>query len=66
MKIDKMPETYDQAMAELEQIRLDMENGNLGVDMLLPAVKRVEALVLFCKQKLRDTEAALKQLSDNQ
>lgn len=65
METDKLPQTYEEAMEELESIKLDMENGSLGVDQLLPAVKRVEALVMFCKQKLRDTELALKRLSGN-
>jgi exodeoxyribonuclease VII small subunit len=62
MKWENRPESYEAAMAELEQIKVDLEAGNLPVDLLLDAVKRVEFLVAFCKQKLRDTESALKNL----
>jgi exodeoxyribonuclease VII small subunit len=48
--------SYKEAVAEIEEILAKIENEELDVDMLSENVKRVSALIKFCKDKLRATE----------
>ncbi len=49
--------TYQIALEELEEILYKMETNNLEIDKLSDSVKRASELILFCKTKLKDTEA---------
>ncbi len=49
-------QTYNQAIAEIEEILDKMENEELDVDELSDKVKRVSELVRFCRTKLKNTE----------
>ncbi|WP_291862078.1 exodeoxyribonuclease VII small subunit [Marinilabilia sp.] len=49
-------QTYNQAIAEIEEILEKMENEELDVDELSDKVKRVSELVRFCRNKLKNTE----------
>lgn len=49
-------QTYNQAIAEIEEILDKMENEELDVDELSDKVKRVSELVRFCRNKLKNTE----------
>ena len=44
-----------EALAEIEQIVLNLENDKLDIDQLSVAVKRVTELIKFCKDKLKET-----------
>jgi exodeoxyribonuclease VII small subunit len=48
--------SYSEAMAEIESIIAQIEDGELDVDMLSEKVKRVTELIKLCKQKLHKTE----------
>lgn len=48
--------SYNQAVAEIENILSVIENNQLDVDNLADKVKRVEQLLKICKQKLQSTE----------
>jgi exodeoxyribonuclease VII small subunit len=48
--------SYKEAVAEIEEILAKIENEELDVNMLSENVKRVSALIKFCKDKLRATE----------
>jgi len=48
--------TYENAMAEIEMIVEGIENNQFSIDELSEKVKRISELVLFCKEKLRQTE----------
>lgn len=48
--------TYENAMAEIETIVEGIENNQFSIDELAEKVKRISELVLFCKEKLRQTE----------
>lgn len=48
--------TYEDAMAEMQQILKNMENQELDVDELSNKVKRVKELHKYCQQKLRTTK----------
>lgn len=48
--------SYQDAMAEMQQILKKMENQELDVDELSQSVKRVKELHQYCQQKLRTTK----------
>ncbi|MFN3998637.1 exodeoxyribonuclease VII small subunit [Algoriphagus sp.] len=49
-------QTYTEAMARLETILLQLEEGNKSVDELSTLVKEAAELVKHCKAKLKSTE----------
>lgn len=60
--------TYNEAMAEVEEILEKIENEELDVDDLAEKVKRVSVLLKICKDKLLKTneqvEQTLKEMED--
>ncbi|MCX8082744.1 MAG: exodeoxyribonuclease VII small subunit [bacterium] len=54
--------TYKKAISELEEIVREIENEEIDVDNLLDKVKRASFLIKYCKAKLRDTEAEVKEV----
>ena len=52
----KKKNEYTEAVAEIEDILLKIENDELNMDELSEKIKRVNALVKFCRKKLFDTE----------
>lgn len=57
--------TYDEAYSELEQIISDIEDGEIGVDLLSAKVKRAAELIAFCKEKLASTEIDVQKILDD-
>lgn len=60
--------TYNEAIAEVEEILDNIENEELDVDELAEKVKRVALLLKLCKEKLQNTndqvEQILKEMED--
>lgn len=60
--------SYNEAMAEIEEILEKIENEELDVDELAEKVKRVSTLLKICKDKLHKTneqvEQVLKEMED--
>lgn len=54
--MEEIKMSYKEAMAEIEEIVLKLENNQLDVDELSVKVKRVSELITFCKSKLHETE----------
>lgn len=52
----KMKLSYNEAVAEIEEILGRMESEELDVDELSEKVKRVAELVRYCRSKLKNTE----------
>lgn len=57
--------TYESAYAELQDIITDIEDGEIGVDVLSEKVKRAAELIAFCKQKLATTESDVQKILDD-
>ncbi len=59
---------YQEAIAEIEEILLKMENEEMDVDDLSEKVKRVSLLIRTCREKLLQTESevekVLKEIND--
>ncbi len=48
--------TYSEAYAELQQIVDEIENAEIGLDLLDEKIKRASVLLMICKDKLHKTE----------
>lgn len=55
--------TYEQAMAELQEIVNGLENEVIGMDELSEKMKRATQLLEHCKKKLHKTKEELNKLS---
>lgn len=55
-------QTYEQAYQELEQIMEDLQENKVSVDELTAKVKHAVALITFCNEMLRATEAEVEKL----
>jgi exodeoxyribonuclease VII small subunit len=54
--------TYTEAFAELQQIVVKIEQGNIGIDELSAQVKRAAELIKICQSKLKNTDADVQQI----
>jgi exodeoxyribonuclease VII small subunit len=54
--------TYNEALAEVEEILEKIENEELDVDDLAEKVKRVSVLLKICKDKLLKTNEQVEQI----
>ncbi len=61
-----LPATYEDAMAELEQLVARMEAGALPLEQLLVAYQRGASLLGFCRERLQAVEDQVKQLEGGQ
>ena len=57
--------SYSEAFAELQQIVLEMENSEIGLDLLDSKVKRASVLLKICKNKLYKTEENVQETLKN-
>lgn len=60
----KKEQTYGEAMQELQDIMLRIENDELDVDILLEEVKKAANLIKFCKDKLQKTNVEIQKILD--
>ena len=62
----KEPASYEQALAELDQLVQRMEAGQLPLDQLLDSYRRGSDLLAWCRQRLQAVEEQVKLLDDGQ
>jgi exodeoxyribonuclease VII small subunit len=60
------PPTYEEALAELEQLVQRMEEGQMPLDQLLGSYKRGAELLELCRSRLAAVEEQVKVLEDGQ
>jgi exodeoxyribonuclease VII small subunit len=58
------PASYEQALAELDRLVAQMEDGQLPLDQLLDAYRRASELLQFCRNRLQAVEEQVKVLDD--
>ena len=58
------PASYEQALAELDQLVRQMEGGQLPLDQLLDGYRRGAELLGFCRDRLQSVEDQVKLLDD--
>lgn len=57
--------TYDEAVAELEQILKELEtNENINMDNIATKVKRAAVLVEFCKKQLHELDSDIQKMME--
>jgi len=56
------PETYEAALAELDELVARMEGGSLSLEESLAAYRRGAVLVKFCQQQLEKVEQQVRVL----
>ena len=54
--MEQQPQTYTQAMQELESIVAKMQSDNCDIDALADYTKRAALLIKFCRDKLLKTD----------
>jgi exodeoxyribonuclease VII small subunit len=59
-----MPENFELAFAELEDIIAQMESGQLSLDASLVAYKRGNMLLQFCQKSLAEVEQQVQILNE--
>ncbi len=64
--LPELPESYEDALAELEQLVARMEAGALPLDQLLVSYQRGAQLLEHCRHRLDAVEAQVKRLEDGQ
>lgn len=55
--------TFEQALAELEQIVKTLESGNIDLDKSIAQYERGEKLKQYCSQKLQEAEARVEKIN---
>jgi exodeoxyribonuclease VII small subunit len=63
---EPLPETYEQALQELDALVAQMESGAMPLEQLLAAYQRGAALLGFCRGRLEAVEDQVKVLEDGQ
>ena len=59
-----LPETYEAAMGELEQLVARLDSGDLPLDQLMGGYQRGAALLQFCRDRLQAVEEQIKVLDE--
>ena len=60
------PESYELALAELEELAVAMESGQLPLGEMMQGYRRASFLLEFCRQHLDTVEAQLRALAEGQ
>jgi exodeoxyribonuclease VII small subunit len=63
---EPLPASYEEALAELERLVQEMENGQMPLDRLLQGYKRGAELLSFCRARLQAVEQQVSVLEDGQ
>jgi len=58
------PASYEQALAELDRLVAQMEDGQMPLDQLLDAYRRASELLQFCRNGLQAVEEQVKVLDE--
>ena len=63
---EQLPDSYEEALAELERLVAAMEGGQLPLDALLGSYRRGAELLNFCRSRLEAVETQVRLLEDGQ
>lgn len=56
--------TYETAWAELQQILRELQDEAVGIDHLAAKIERANALIQFCRERLRNVETEVNKLTE--
>lgn len=54
--------TYEQAIAQLEQLAQQMEQGNVPIDEMANKLREAQSLIKHCREQLLDADKAVQQI----
>ena len=54
--------TYEQAMQKLEEMAKQMEQGEIGIDVMAERLREAQKLMKYCHEKLYEAEKNCKSL----
>ena len=54
--------TYEQAIAQLEQLALQMEQGSVPIDELATKLREAQSLIKFCREQLTDADKSVQKI----
>ncbi len=57
---------YEEAVRQLEEIVGKLEDGELDVDVLSTELKKAQALIKLCKDKLTKTDEEIRKVLDKE
>ena len=57
-----LPESYEAAVSELEQLAVRMESGQLPLNDMLTGYRRASVLLTYCREQLDSVETQIKVL----
>ena len=60
-KADK-PQSFEKALARLEEIAAEMESGELGLEKMVAAFEEGQKLVKLCSSRLNEVEKKIEML----
>lgn len=58
----KKPLTYEEAMAQLEQLASQMERNELGIDTLAARLKEAQQLIAQCRTQLTEVDTEIQKV----
>jgi exodeoxyribonuclease VII small subunit len=64
--ISTPPDSYELALAELEELAVAMESGQLPLGDMMNGYRRASFLLEFCRQQLDTVEAQIRALDEGQ
>ncbi len=65
-EISTSPQSYEPASAELEELAVAMESGQLPLGEMMQGYRRASFLLEFCRQQLDTVEAQIRALDEGQ
>jgi exodeoxyribonuclease VII small subunit len=54
--------SFNEAISQVEEIIVSIENGEPDIDILSAKVKRASELITLCREKLRETEKKIEDI----
>lgn len=54
--------TYEQAIARLEQLAAQMEQGDTPIDEMAQRLREAQQLIQYCRQRLTSADEAVQQI----
>ena len=63
---DAVPDSYEEALSELERLVAELESGQLPLDRLLQSYQRGAQLLNYCRGRLEAVEQQVKLVEEGQ
>lgn len=54
--------TYEQAIAQIEQLAQQMEQGSVPIDELATKLREAQNLIKFCREQLTDADKSVQKI----